>query len=90
MRNTRLPVSLKLATWTITDTASSTNKPPIIASTSSCLAMTLIVPSAPPSESEPVSPIKTIAGGALNHKKPRPAPTTAPQNTESSSACGIW
>ena len=30
MRKTRLPVSLKEATWMITETASSTNRPPTI------------------------------------------------------------
>ena len=35
-------------------------------------------------ESEPVSPMKTIAGGALNQRKPRLAPTSAPQKTASS------
>ena len=48
MRNTRLPVSLNEATWTMTDTASSTNRPPTIASSSSCLVRTAIAPSAPP------------------------------------------
>ena len=30
-------------------------------------------------DSEPVSPMNTMAGGALNQRKPRPAPTSAPQ-----------
>ena len=46
--------------------------------------MTLMAPSAPPIDSEPVSPMNTMAGGALNQRKPRPAPTSAPQNTASS------
>ena len=90
MRKTRRPVDLKLATWTITDTASSTNSPPMITSTSSCLVMMLIVPSAAPIDNDPVSPMKTLAGGALNHRKPRLAPTIAAQNTISSSARGTW
>ena len=41
----RFPVSLKDATWTITETASNTNSPPTIAKTSSCLTITETVPS---------------------------------------------
>ena len=33
----------------------------------------------PPRDNEPVSPIKIIAGGALNHKKPKPEPNNAAQ-----------
>ena len=36
---------------------------------------------APPSANDPVSPIKTAAGGALYHKNPRPAPISAATNT---------
>src|ERR1044072_7115552 len=45
MRNTRFPVSLNEITCTITETASSTNSPPTIASTSSCLVATATEPS---------------------------------------------
>ena len=38
----------------------------------------------PPRASEPVSPIKILAGGALNHKKPIEAPIIAPQKTATS------
>ena len=38
------------------------------------LWMTLMAPKAPPIDSEPVSPMKTMAGGALNQRKPKPAP----------------
>ena len=62
----------------------------MMASTISCLVMTLMAPSAPPIDSEPVSPMKTIAGGALNHRKPRPAPTSAAQRTASSPVPGTW
>src|SRR5947208_14336535 len=72
----------------MTDTASSTNSPPITASTISCLTATATAPSSPPSASEPVSPMKICAGGALNQRKPRPAPITAPQTTASSPAPG--
>ena len=43
-------------------------------------------PSAPPSASEPVSPMNTCAGFALNQRKPRQAPTIAVRM--SSSMCG--
>ncbi len=65
----------------MTLTASSTNSPPMIASTISCLADTAIAPSAPPSASEPVSPMNTIAGGALYQRNPSPAPISAAQKT---------
>src|SRR5262249_61227484 len=42
MRNTRLPVSLNDTTCTITDTASSTNSPPTMPRTISCLVATAI------------------------------------------------
>ena len=56
----------------MTDSASMTNRPPMMASTISCLVATAIVPIRPPSASEPVSPMKIAAGGALNQRKPRP------------------
>ena len=68
----------------MTEAVSSTNRPPMMASTISCLAATAMAPSAPPSDSEPVSPMKIMAGGALNHRKPSPAPTMAPQMMASS------
>ena len=40
----------------------------------SIFVITLIAPIAAPADSEPVSPINILAGGALNHKKPSPAP----------------
>src|SRR4051794_40652678 len=84
MRNTRLPVSLNDTTCTTTDTASSTNSPPMMASAISCLVATATEPSKPPNASEPVSPMKIEAGGALNQRKPKPPPITAPHNTASS------
>ena len=59
-----------------------------MASTISCLVTTATAPSAPPIASEPVSPMNTMAGGALNHRKPRPAPISAAQNTASSPTPG--
>ena len=66
-------------TWMMTDSASTTNSPPMIASTISWWVATAIAPSAPPSARLPVSPMNTAAGGALNHRKARPAPTIAEQ-----------
>ena len=47
-----------------------------------------VEPKKAPNDSEPVSPINTIAGGALNHKKPNPAPTRAPAKTVNSPTPG--
>ena len=44
--------------------------------------------SPPPSASEPTSPMKTSAGWELYHRKPRHAPTRAPQNTVTSPTPG--
>ena len=52
--------------------------------TISCLVITLIIPIDAPAEREPVSPINTLAGGALNHRKPNPAPTKAVQKINNS------
>ena len=66
-----------------------TNRPPIIAKTISCLEITLIAPKDPPSDKDPVSPIKIFAGGALYHKKPKHEPTIEPQKIEASPTFGI-
>ena len=42
------------------------------------------MPSAPPSASEPTSPMKISAGYELYQRKPRLAPTSAPQKIVSS------
>src|SRR6267154_470367 len=63
MRNTRLPVSLNDTTCTTTDTASSTNSPPMMARAISCLVATATEPIRPPNASEPVSPMKIEADG---------------------------
>ena len=60
----------------------------MMASTISCLVATATVPMSPPSDSEPVSPMKIAAGGALNQRKPSPAPMTAPRITASSPVPG--
>ena len=44
----------------------------------------------PPRDSDPVSPIKIFAGGALYQRKPKQAPTTEPQKIESSPTSGIY
>ena len=87
MRNTRLPVSLNESTCTITDTASSTNSPPTIAEHDLVLGATAIAPIMPPSASEPVSPMKIEAGGALNQQKPNPL-RSRPHSTASSPVPG--
>src|SRR3954471_24765760 len=86
MRKTRLPVNLNDPTWMTTDAASSTNTPPTITRTNSCLMRSATVPSAPPSASEPTSPMKMSAGYELYQRNPRLAPTSAPQKTVSSPA----
>ena len=88
--NILFPVSLKETTCTITDIASKTNKPPVIAKTISCLVIIPTAPRDPPKEREPVSPINIFAGGALNHKKPRQEPITAPKNTDTSPTPEIY
>ena len=77
-------------TCIITDTVSKTNKPPIIASTISCLTIIAIAANEPPKESEPVSPIKIFAGGALYQRKPRQDPTIEPQNIDNSPVSGMY
>src|SRR5881296_1473216 len=74
--------------WTSTETASAANTPPAISSRNSAFSMIATVPSAPPIASAPVSPMKTWAGWALNHRNPSAAPASAPQNTVSSPAPG--
>ena len=56
----------------MTDSVSSTNRPPTMASTISCLVATAMAPSAPPSASEPVSPMKIMAGGRVEPQEAEP------------------
>ena len=44
----------------------------------------------PPNDSEPVSPIKILAGGALYQRNPRHDPTIDPQNIDNSPTFGIY
>ena len=88
--NILLPVSLNDITCIITEIVSKTNKPPIIARTISCLTIIAIAARDPPRESEPVSPIKIFAGGALYQRNPKQDPTIEPQKIESSPTSGIY
>ena len=76
MRNTRLPVSLNEPTWITTESVMSTNSPPSSSSSSSVLVTMARPASTPPSASDPVSPMKILAGGAFHHRKPVHAPIT--------------
>src|SRR5881296_4398271 len=67
-----------------TESASSTNTPPTITSSSSCLIRIATVPSAAPSASDPTSPMKISAGYELYQRKPSEAPTSDPQKIVSS------
>src|SRR6185503_10686225 len=80
----RRPVVLKLRICSSDEPASMTNTPPTRKSSSSCLVAQATTPSAPPSGSEPESPMKTCAGWLLNHRKPSVAPSIAEQNTATS------
>jgi hypothetical protein len=71
-----------------TEAASSTKMPPTMTRTNSCLMRRAIVPSAPPSASEPTSPMKISAGYELYQRNPRLAPTSAPPKMVSSAMSG--
>ena len=60
--------------------------PPSRISSSSVWVITASPAIAPPSPSEPVSPMKIVAGNALNHRKP----TQAPTRQRASSARSRW
>ena len=78
IRNTRLPRVWNQNTWISTDSASITKMPPMMISSSSVWVITAIAAIAPPSPSDPVSPMKIDAGNELNHRKPTQAPTRQP------------
>ena len=82
--NILFPVSLNDITCAITETASNTNNPPVIARTISCFVIIPTAPKDPPKANEPVSPMNILAGGALNHKKPKQDPIIAPQKIDAS------
>src|SRR3954451_744547 len=75
IRNTRLRKAWNEATWMRTDSASITKMPPRITSSTSVFVITARPAIAPPSPSEPVSPMKIEAGKELNQRKPTQAPT---------------
>ena len=85
IRNTRRPVSLKKPTCTITDSVMSTKSPPSSSSSSSVRMRIASPASAPPSASDPVSPMKILAGEVFHHRKPKQAPMTAAATTARSS-----
>ena len=62
----------------------------MIASTISCLAIIATAAKEPPSDKDPVSPMKILAGGALYQRNPKQDPTIDPQNIESSPTSGIY
>ena len=68
----------------ITDSASSTKTPPTIGSSNSCLMSRATVPSAPPRRERADVAHEDLRGCALHHRKPRLAPTSAPQKIVSS------
>ena len=47
-------------------------------------------PNDPPKAKDPVSPINILAGGALNHKKPRQDPIIDPQKIDASPTPTIY
>ena len=61
----------------MTDKASITKMPPMIAYIISSLKIIARVASIAPRDSEPTSPMKICAGYELYHKKPSPEPTIA-------------
>ena len=72
-----LLVTLKQVTCSTTETVSRTNSPPRMTSSSSVRVRIARPATAPPSASEPVSPMKILAGAAFHHRKPTHAPAVA-------------
>ena len=68
-----------------TDMVIRTNRPPSMASSSSVREQMARPASAPPSASEPVSPMKILAGEVFHHRKPKQAPISAEATTARSS-----
>ena len=81
---------MKDITCIITDDASKTKIPPAISNAISCFEIKLTAPKKAPNAREPVSPMKIFAGGALNHKKPKLAPTIDPSTTQTSAVFFIY
>ena len=89
MRKIRLPVSLNDATCMITDSVMTTNRPPMSRSSSSVRLRTASPAMPPPRASDPVSPMKILAGGAFHHRKPMHAPISAAATTARSSGSRV-
>ena len=86
IRNTRLRNVWNEKTW-ISDAQRLDHEDPAEQiSSSSVFVMTASPAIAPPSPSDPVSPMKIVAGNALNQRKPTHAPTRQP----ASSARSCW
>ena len=76
---------MKAKTWIATESASITKMPPRMISRTSVWVMIASPPMAPPRPSEPVSPMKIVAGNALNQRKPTEAPTKQAESSARSS-----
>src|SRR5690606_4127005 len=74
----------------MTDNVSMTKTPPMIAKMISNFIKIATAASAAPSANDPVSPMNTFAGWALNTRNPNNAPTTANANTMMELNCGNW
>ncbi len=77
IRNTRRPVVRNARICTTTEVTSATNSAP---STTASISVRLVTDSPammPPSASEPVSPMKILAGAAFHHRNPMHAPAVA-------------
>ena len=85
MLNTRFLVSLKAPICTITEIVSMTNRPPSTMSSSSVRVTIAMPANAPPIASDPVSPMKILAGEQFHHRKPKQAPMAAADTSAMSS-----
>ncbi|CAB4943527.1 unannotated protein [freshwater metagenome] len=86
MRKTRLRKVLKEKTWMITESASMTKTPPMTRRSSSVLVMIAMPATRPPSPSDPVSPMNTVAGCALYQRNPTQPPTAQAARSDRSLA----
>ena len=74
----------------ITDSVMMTNSPPRMTMSSSVRVMIASPASAPPRASEPVSPMKILAGEAFHQRNPKQAPMQRrPRESARSSGCGV-
>ena len=77
IRKTRLRNTWNEKTWISTESASITKIPPITIRSTSVFVITASAAIAPPSPSDPVSPMKIDAGNELNQRKPDARPDEA-------------